>query len=156
MNPQLHADQPDYSKLPVQWARLIIDGDSGSGKTTLANRMAGVLRATVVSLDEHLLENGNLYCNQINYEPLRSAICAGGPRVIIEGVCILKVLAKIDITYDYHIFMKLYNGMLGWEYEQYLPKGARLPRSKLTREIAEYYREYKPFDKCNELLERNL
>ena len=62
-------------------------------------------------------------------------ILASGPRVIIEGVCILKVLAKIGIAHDYHIFMKLLNGFVGWEYGLYLNARGKLPRTSLRREI---------------------
>jgi Fe-S cluster assembly ATPase SufC len=154
MEPQLQVLHVDYSKLPVQWTRLIIDGDNGSGKSTLAKIMARDLGAKVVSLDEYLFKNGEIYWEQIDNEPLKSAILSGGSKVIIEGVCVLKLLEKNSITHDYHIFIKLFNGIFGWEYQQFLNERAQLPRSKLRREIAEYYRQYKPFDVCHLTLER--
>lgn len=156
MNAPLHTDRIDYGSLPPRWARIILDGDNGSGKTTLAKEMAGVLGANVVSLDDHLLENGAIYWNQIDYEVLRSKILAAGPRAIVEGVCILKVLGKIDIAHDYHIFIRLYSGILGWEYEQYLDERAKLPHSLLRKEIAEYYRQFRPFDVCDVILDRSV
>jgi energy-coupling factor transporter ATP-binding protein EcfA2 len=128
-------DHVDYAALTTGWARIIIDGDNGSGKTTLAKEMAVVLSAKVISLDNHLLENGDIYWDQIKYEELASEIAPAGPRVIIEGVCVLKVLGKINVKHDYHIFIKRYHGFLGWEYEQYLDERANLPRSKLSRDI---------------------
>jgi ABC-type cobalamin/Fe3+-siderophores transport system ATPase subunit len=155
MNP-LSTDHVDYAAMPTEWARIIIDGDNGSGKTTLAKEMSAALNAKVVSLDDHLLENGDIYWNQIKYQELASEIVAAGPRVIIEGVCVLKVLGKINVNHDYHIFVKRYNGFLGWEYEQYLDERAKLPRSKLSRDIAAYYRACKPFNVCNLVLDRSF
>jgi len=149
MNTPVHSDHIDYAALPAAWGRIIIDGDNGGGKTTLANEMATFLNATVVSLDDHLLENGDVYWSQIKYEELASAIVSAEPRAIIEGVCVLKVLGRINVSHDYHIFVKRYNGCLGWEYEQYLNVRAKLPRSTLSRDIVEYYRAYKPFNVCN-------
>jgi ABC-type cobalamin/Fe3+-siderophores transport system ATPase subunit len=154
MKSPLHSDRVDYAALPTGWERIIVDGDNGSGKTTLAKEMAAALNAKVVSLDDHLLENGDIYWNQIKYEELASEIVSAGPRVIIEGVCVLKVLEKIKVNHDYHIFVKRYNGFLGWEYEQYLDERAKLPRSKLSRDIVVYYRGYKPFNVCNLVLDR--
>ncbi len=120
----------------------------------MAKEMAESLNARVVYIDDHLLKNGAIYWEQIQYEILRSKILTGGPRVIIEGVCIVKVLAKIGISHDYHIFMKLFNGILGWEYEHFLNESVKLPHSSLRREITKYYRDYRPFDICDMALTR--
>jgi adenylate kinase family enzyme len=142
--------------LPPQWQRLLIDGDNGSGKTTLANKLAAVLSAKIVTVDDHLLQNGDIYWKQIDYDALKAAISAAGEKVIIEGVCLLKVLEQADLRSDYHIFIKLYNGMVGWEYQHYLNERVKLPHSRLRRDIAQYYRDYRPFDVCNLVVERLL
>jgi hypothetical protein len=146
----------DYSKLPTQWSHIIIDGDQGSGKTTLAKEIAQVSGASIISLDDYLLENGAVYWEQIKYDSLHSAILASGPKVIIEGVCALKILEHIKVSRDYHIFIKLINGFAGWEYSYYLNEKAKPPKSKLMQDIVEYYKEFKPFEVCDLFLSRDL
>jgi hypothetical protein len=143
-----------WAVLSREWSKILVDGDAWSGKTTLAAEIADRCGATVVSVDDHLLGNCDIYWNQIDYEGLESKILAAGPRVVIEGVCLLKVIGKIHVAYDHHVFIKLYIGRSGWECAEYLNEGAALPRSRRPREIIEYYREYRPFDKCDFLLER--
>ena len=133
--------------LPNDWSCIIVDGDPGSGKTTLANKMAKDLEANVVSLDDYLSGNREIsYCDQINYASLRDKIRAGGPRLIIEGVCVLKILAKMEVHHDYHIIIQRHDGFIGWTLGQYLGEKAKPPRDKLWQEIVQYYKDYKPFD----------
>ncbi len=138
----------DTSKLS-SYKRIIIDGDDGSGKTPLARKIAHTLGATVISLDEYLHEDGRPYCDQIKYESLQRDIFSSAKTVVIEGVCMLKILAKINVSYDHHIFTRRF--VCGKSaYEEYLDERIPLPKSKLARDIVQYYREFKPFDKCNE------
>lgn len=98
----------------------------------MAKQIAEVLEADVISLDDYLLGNGKPYWDQIDYESLLSKIKASGPRLVIEGVCALKILAKIKVRHDYLVFAKLVNGSFGWEYSFYLGERSKLPKSKLT------------------------
>jgi hypothetical protein len=142
----------DYSKLPRTWSCIAIDGDPGAGKTTLAKEMAGVLQAKVISFDNYLpedLEDKRPYSEKLNYETLRCDILQAGPKVIIEGVLALKVLKKIGVQYDFHIFIKCVKDSLGWEMGLYLDERTKPFRSKFRQEIIQYYREYKPFDVCD-------
>jgi Cdc6-like AAA superfamily ATPase len=139
----------DYSKLAI-CTRIIIDGDPGSGKTTLAEKLASKLGIRFISFDDFLLENGAPYCEQIKYEALRREIL-GHPKLIIEGVCALKILSKIDVFFDCHIFIKQLNGIIGWEMGDYLTVPQRRePKSKLTKEVVKYYRDFKPFENPNQ------
>jgi uridine kinase len=129
---------------------IIIDGDDHSGKSPLAHKIANALGAKVISLDEYLPGDGRPYCDQIDYESLQNDISSSAQKVVIEGVCMLKVLAKINVHYDYHIFTKRI--MFGKSaYEEYLDERTPLPKSKMARDIVQYYREFKPFDKCQEI-----
>lgn len=118
--------------------------------------MAEVLKVNVISLDNFLLENKDTYWEQMKYDSLRSKIMSAGAKIIIEGVCILKVLAQIQVRHDYHIFVELRNGFVGWEYGHYLSEKAKPPKSKLTQDIVAYYKEFKPFETCDLPLSREL
>jgi hypothetical protein len=146
----------DYSNLPLDWSRIVIDGDPGAGKTSLAKEIARELGAKRVSLDDYLPGNGNAYLLQLDYERVRRDILDGGSKVVVEGICILKVMAKIGIGYDFHIFMKRFNGFVGWELESYLNPKSSLPHSKTDKDAVLYYRECKPFDVCNLVLQRDV
>lgn len=146
----------DYSRLPVVWPRIVIDGDPGAGKTTLAKEMANVFTAKHVSFDEYLAGNRENYLTQLDYRKLQTDILSCKGKLIIEGVCALRVLAMIEVKYDFHIFLKRMNGFVGWDFEQYLNPNVKLPRSKLDAEVVRYYREYKPFEACDFEMSRNI
>src|SRR5689334_18699153 len=94
----------DYSKL-ASCSRIIIDGDPGAGKTKLAQKLSADLNIKFISLDNFLFENGEPYCEQIKYEILLKEILENS-RLIIEGVCAIKVLARICVEFDCHIFIR--------------------------------------------------
>jgi hypothetical protein len=133
----------DFSALRSR-RRIAIDGDPGSGKTTLARKLECRLGAKVFSLDDYLCEDGRPYLEQIKYEELTRDITATGDvPMIVEGVCLLKALAKIDFHHDFFIFSKVFmNGRR--DFDDYSNPRVRLPKSSLRREIVEYYRECRP------------
>jgi hypothetical protein len=87
---------------------------------------------------------------------LRRDILQAGPRVIVEGVLALKILDKIGLRQDYHIFIKRFDGFFGWRFGEYLEKGVKPPKAKFWQEIVQYYKECKPFDICTEELSRDI
>lgn len=125
-----------------------VDGDQGGGKTTLASELRACLGGEVISLDDFLLGNGAAYLAQVDQQSLRARVNSASQRpLIFEGVLLLQVLDMISIRPDCLVFTKaVFEGT--WQYEQYLRPGKPLPKSKLTREIAEYYRTWRPFDKA--------
>ena len=142
----------DYSRLPAVWSLIVIDGDPGAGKTTLAKEMVNDLKAKRISFDDYLpkvLGDERPYLEKLDCKSLQNEILASGPRVIAEGVLALKVLKKIGVRYDFHIFMKRVKDSLGWEIGLYLDERTKPPKSKFWQEIVLYYREYKPFEICN-------
>jgi len=148
VNETFFPESIDTAKLNM-CQRIIIDGDDGSGKTPLAHKIADAVGAKVISLDEYLSGDGRPYWEQIDYESLKNDILSGGKKVVIEGICALKVLGKISVGHDHHIFTK--RAMFGKPaYDEYLDERIPLPKSKTARDVVLYYREFKPFDRCNE------
>ena len=133
---------------PLRECAIIgIDGDQGAGKSTLALELCSMLGGSVIELDELLHQNGRPYVEQIHKERLRSQISSTAKPVIVEGVLLLDVLDLLDLQPDCLLFAK--KELHGcWEYEQYLRPSVSLPKAKLTREIAEYYRRRRPFERA--------
>lgn len=131
------------------YRRILIDGDPGSGKSTLAKKMSEGLDGKVISLDDYLLQDGRPYIEQLRCHDLKQDILAtANPIVIVEGVCALQVLKIIKVAHDFHIWLKL--EMQGrWEMGEYLSPGVKPPKSKLSREVVEYYRKFRPHEVCN-------
>ncbi len=75
---------------------------------------------------------------------------------MIDGVLALKVLTKLGARHDYHIFMKRYDGDIGWVFGQYLGEKTKPPCDPFWQEIVQYYKEFKPFDVCNLVLSRDI
>ena len=133
---------------------VIVDGDNGVGKSDyIAPKISTVLGGKVVSVDNYLLRNRAPYLNQIKYDDLRSDVLAAKP-VVVEGLCVVKVMSRIGVPFDYHIFVKRMN-FGGWENGGWLDRGAKKPSSPTTRDLVAYYKECRPFEKCNRLLEVN-
>ena len=139
---------------PLRTCKTIgIDGDTGAGKTTLARELQSILGGEVISLDCFLNEfipgNGAppSYASQINKDLLRERLNRVTLKpLIIEGILLLDVLATVNMRPDYLIFAKSkFDGQ--WDYEQYLRSPAIQPKSQLTREIANYYRIHRSFEK---------
>ena len=122
----------------------------------MAKEIAGHLGFQVVSLDSYLRGDGKPYLEQLNWEALRNGIMASGSSIVIEGILALKILDELHMDCDYHIFMKLYNGTLGWDYEQYLGTNKRQRNTKSMPEIVQYYMDYKPFERCDLVLNRHV
>ena len=130
---------------------VAIDGDEGSGKTQLAAELQKNVGGDVISIDDFLIGNGMSYTKQFNANAFRACLKDKNARpLIIEGVLLLDILEREHLTADRYIFAKcIQQGQ--WQYEQYRSATANLPKSKLTREIAEYYRRRKPFERADVL-----
>jgi hypothetical protein len=78
---------------------LAIDGVDGLGKSTIAKLLSEAICVGVVSLDDFIIKNTGEYVNSIEAS-LKSAITCLKGQGVIEGVCIMEALKKIQI-YDY-------------------------------------------------------
>jgi hypothetical protein len=122
-----------------------------------------MIKAKVVSIDDNLNAGkpGDelAYWDRVDYPRLTSEVTREGERIVLDGRCALKVLARMDLQFDYHIFTKLIkddNTHNQWEPEEYLNERMRLPKSRDLRDTVVYYREYKPFERCDLIIERHI
>lgn len=87
--------------------RLIgIDGINGVGKTTLSIKLAAELGCTHINLDDYVVKNRGTFVEHIKYDELRSVIHTAHAPVIIEGICLLAVLEKLQRKVDILVYVR--------------------------------------------------
>ena len=166
---------------------ISVDGIDGCGKTTLAKELVNNLDLTHINLDEYLIKNKGTYVNYIKYKILKQDISkklANNKVIIIDGICILKVLESIKIKSDFKIYVKKLRWGTHWlegqiiDYsknvdevlkteEETLRKfceinakiegkkpGKFVPQESIFQEIVRYHFEYRPNLNADVIFER--
>jgi hypothetical protein len=84
-----------------------IDGMDGIGKTPLAHKLATLLGAAVISLDDYLDRKRGAYVPHIRCQEVTAAIDASsGLLVVVEGVCLRAVAERCGFTTKVHICVR--------------------------------------------------
>lgn len=87
-----------------------IDGFSGSGKSYLSKVIVESNSYSYIDIDgDYLVANNGRYIDFIKYEKLKSDIfnfISNEDKVVIDGICILKVLERIGFKPDIKIYVK--------------------------------------------------
>jgi hypothetical protein len=90
--------------------RLVgMDGEDGIGKTTLAKALGPRLRAKTIHLDSLLEKDRGGFTDFIDVVRLAKEIedvLASSPLVVVEGVCLLAVLRRINLRPDALIYVR--------------------------------------------------
>ena len=144
-----------------------IDGKDSSGKTPIARELRAVLGAEIQELDDLLTENKGAFVNFINYKKLKEKIemaQAAEKTIVVEGVCLLKVLERLGSQLDILVYVKRLNSSGSWvEGFVCTPQddpGARETVLRIARpgtlafEVIEYHQNYKPVLKADYFFER--
>ena len=89
---------------------ITIDGVDGSGKTTLASDISKQSSLKHIEIDDiYLVKNQGKYVDAIQYRRLKYDISwsmNNNQKLIIDGICILEILDKINIYPDLKIYVK--------------------------------------------------
>jgi cytidylate kinase len=93
---------------------VAIDGVDGSGKSTLANTLSQMTGWAVLRLDDYLQRDQSTYVQHIDLKRLRTDLCAVPGIVLVEGVCVLRVLERIDEPLQSHIYVKRLGRFGNW------------------------------------------
>jgi hypothetical protein len=169
--------------------RLIaIDGFDGCGKTMLARTLRDHLACQLIEIDDFLNRNEVGYVEHLRYEDLKVVLAEGISNdhlVVIEGICILEVLARLAAVSDVHIYVKrvrLFGSTVYWsdreacdspfQPEEYLrqsweevkefrgmmgePVEDSNPLSDSTeRDLVMYHHKFRPQDRADIVLEND-
>lgn len=94
-----------------------IDGIDGSGKTTLSKKLSDELGYTHINLDDYVDRNCGTFVEHIRYDELLSSIHSTQSPVILEGVCLLAVLEKLQRKADLLIYVRRITDYGSWRDE---------------------------------------
>jgi len=142
-----------------------IDGVDGVGKTTLSSKIAQELCISNIELDDFVQKNQNGYINHIDYDRLLKKIITDKP-VVVEGICVLEILNRIQIKPDVSIYIKVVdrygfcNGQI-----KYCPPAKSADevinerKSKgfsvgYEEDVIRYHYSFKPHEKSDYIFER--
>jgi uridine kinase len=90
---------------------ITIDGRDGVGKTYIGKQIAKKLPFHLIQLDKYLFEEQGAFIDYLNYKRLEQRIrqlLETSLSIIIEGVCVLEVLKRINIQSDCRIYVRSY------------------------------------------------
>lgn len=91
-----------------------IDGVDGSGKTLLSKEVGEKLNLPVLNLDNYLIKNKENYVENLKYNEIHEFIEKHQNSFIIEGVCLLNILKKLNLSLDCFIYVKRINKRDEW------------------------------------------
>lgn len=91
-----------------------IDGVDGSGKTSLSKEVGKKLNLSVLNLDDYLIKNKENYVENLKYNEIHEFIEKHQNCFIIEGVCLLNILKKLNLNLDCLIYVKRINKRDEW------------------------------------------
>lgn len=86
-------------------ASIGIDGIDGSGKSTLAREISEALVLPCISLDSFLLKDPDGYVEYMDYPKLKAAL-ENLESYVVEGVCLIQVLRRIQLAPAATIYIK--------------------------------------------------
>jgi energy-coupling factor transporter ATP-binding protein EcfA2 len=133
------------SRLPQGGSICIaVDGVDGSGKTRLASSLASMLNAKHVELDKYLLSGQCLYADALQYHHLASTLSEAmqlGLTLIVEGLCVLKVLKRLSIRQDLLVYVKRMGPADSWTDGSYC--GERGSPAEFSKDV---HRMFAPID----------
>jgi len=85
---------------------IAIDGIDGAGKTFLARQLNSALGGSALSLDSFLKPNKGTFLPSLRLSDIRREVMLGSTPLIVEGICVLDVLERIDLKPTLHIYVK--------------------------------------------------
>jgi hypothetical protein len=119
---------------------IVIDGYPGTGKSTIALIISKLLDVSLISIDSFLTQNQGTYVPSIQYELLKKAL--QNKPLIIEGICSLEVLSRINENYDILI---------------YITASVKITNQniKIAKEVDDYHERWQPDQRADVYFDNN-
>ncbi len=163
---------------------IAIDGKDGAGKSALADELLFYTDYLHINLDELLEKNKGSFIDFIKYDQLERIMAKAKKGVIVEGICVLAMLKRINREPSLLIYVKRMSptgiwidekecdtespieiieqkekGLLNFaraeaEIENRIFEPASCKISALTKEIIQYHHKYKPHKRADIVYER--
>jgi hypothetical protein len=147
----------------VEHAVVGIDGAMSIGKSPMARQLGQAIGAEVVELDVFHSHDGAPYVEKIDTDRLRRTLTRAlesGPPVVIEGVCLLDVLRRINIDPTVLVFIKPGQRSIAGDFidpdlteDDMLRNIGTGKLAALDREIGLYQRRARPHERADVLFE---
>lgn len=112
---------------------VTIDGFSGVGKSHLASNLATRLGLPLVELDEILDKNRGCFVESIRYSDLAQQVAHANGPVLVEGVCVQKVLGRLEIVPALAIYVRKLEPGGGWPDRDFVDP-ARSPEEVIAQQ----------------------
>jgi len=102
---------------------VAIDGLGGAGKTTLARRLAELAEGQSISVDDYVVPQQGSYLPHLRYDVLSRDLVAARESsakvIVLEGLCIRSVLAKLESVPDVTVYVRRVDEYGEWTDEHY-------------------------------------
>ena len=118
-----------------------IDGRLAVGKTALANSLAAQLNCACLHVDDYLEPHTGQFFGSLRFDALLHVLHGSRGRIVIEGICLLQVLERLQRTPEYLIYVDSPAG------------GPRSGLSSLLKdEISLYELKYRPQESADRVI----
>jgi len=117
---------------------ICIDGIDGSGKSTLAANLSQSLGVEHLNLDDFVKKEKGNFVKFIDLDKLKDVIGNSSKLIIIEGVCLLEIISKLNRSIDLLIYIKRISGYGTWYDED---------ECEISGEIEEFIQKKKEYFK---------
>lgn len=138
---------------------IAIDGDTGTGKSNLSYFIGSKLAIKVINFDDFVSPKQDCYVNAMNLGILRQLISLFYriKPLVVEGVCLIEILEKLNIQYDILIYAREVSETTGnWSASYRLDIEDENILKRVLNEcrgadvdIVKYHYKYRPFEKAD-------
>jgi hypothetical protein len=87
------------------YCRIGVDGTNGAGKSTMASKLSKILGLSYLNLDDFLDKEKGGFLDYLKYDEIKQQTLKT-PHFVIDGVCLLSVIEKIETPIDCLVYVK--------------------------------------------------
>lgn len=129
-----------------------IDGATGAGKTCLAKSFREDLGVPLLCMDDYVAKKRGAYVGCLRGKELRCAVDEALEKtgmVIVEGVCLLEILERIEVTVCVHVYVKRISAVGLWCDFDICDQELSRDKPNVENEVACYHRRFLPHEQAD-------